>query len=69
MCSFEFALTLASGFAPPAPAGAVDGCEAERLERTPHTGHREAQIDLFECDLLECREANPGRLATVNCGS
>lgn len=69
MRSFEFALTLAGGFAPPAPAGEAVRGEAELLKRAPHPGQRDAQADLFEPDLGECQAANLRRLAAVKSGS
>lgn len=59
MRNFEFSLTLAGGFAEPAPADPAESGVAALRELAHHPGRRDAQIDPFDCGLVECLEAGP----------
>jgi hypothetical protein len=69
MRSFEYALTLASAFTPPVPAGEADGDQAGLHRHAHHSGQRDVQVDVFGPRLVKSQEANPRRLAAVKNGS
>jgi hypothetical protein len=68
MNDFEYALTLARGFAPARPV-ALARCDVVELRRqTLNSGQRDAQADLFERKSSEAHEAKNSSNRTARLG-
>lgn len=63
MRSYEFVVTLASGFAAPSVTKQADGGVVELRQRARRIGKREAELEALDRDLVEHRKAGQVRPA------